>query len=186
MPKGSRTDQGGEGGGLINVVTSWGDLSVPDSLSNLSDVSGQLVSFVMDQSYRRQLIVGTMLSWFLEELFGFVTAVVALALQAVGQAASVPTMLVGYVISLGDAIGGGLFGLGSGLASPVIGLIDAMGWTAPLMAALVFLIVIESAEEVVPALIPALTDLLGAVPVIGSLLDAALTFVWGLLGGDSS
>jgi hypothetical protein len=80
-----------------------------------------------------------------------------------------------------------LFGLIDLLTGALIGLIEGLGWTAPLVAALVFVVLLEGAEEFGGPLATALSDLLGAIPVVGSVLDFFATLLielLGRLGGD--
>lgn len=178
---GSSGDGGDDGGWLepvTDTVSGWGDLSLPDWLTDLKGVSDTLVTFAKDP---RGFIIGIIITAFLNGLLGFVENVLAVVLQAWGLVAGIPGTILGALQGAGATVAASVFGAGGTVLGPVAGLVGALGWTAPLVFALILVALSEAADELGIPVASALSDALGAVPVVGSLLDAVLTLIIGVI-----
>lgn len=170
----SATDADGDGDSDAGVM-NWLDGQKKTLKEFLSDPKG--------------FIIGTLALWIVNQVITFVEAVLGLVLSAVTLVASIPGMVGDAFGNAGGVISGAVFGVIGTLQGMAVSLVQGLGWTAPLIAALVVVAVLEGTEEFGPPVLSAASDLLGAIPVVGSLLDALLTFGLKLaasLGGDGS
>jgi len=115
------------------------------------------------------------------------------ALLAVGEAfAAIPDLSFGLIGSAGGAVGDGILQA----ATWYVGLIEAaaasLGPFGIFLQIGAYALSIVLIIQAIPPALNALSDALGAVPVIGSLLDAVLTFAIGfaqslatVFGGDN-
>lgn len=161
----------GDGGGILG----W-----------LKDVRPTLSSFAKDP---QNFIVGVLIVWIINQILGFAGAALGLVLSAMTMVAGIPGMVGDAMGIAGGIIEGSVFGVFGTITEMAVGFVMGLGWTAPLVAALLFVALMEGVETFGPPLATALSDLLGAIPVVGSLLDSGLTFAIELaasFGGDDS
>ncbi|MFB6188577.1 MAG: hypothetical protein ABEI57_01720, partial [Halapricum sp.] len=154
---------------------SFGSLpGVPKVLKNLGGTARDLLK------NPKTFIIGVFISWVLRGVLDFVGSIVDLVLQSFRLVAGIPATVGGSFGTAGALLSGSVANLFETITGMATGLISALGWTAPLVAAVVFLAVLEAGDEFGPPILRALSDLLGAIPVVGSILDAALTLLLGL------
>lgn len=181
MPPGGNRSGAGTGSGYTGSDGDNGGI-----LSWLSEVRPTLEEFANDP---RAFIVSTLALWIIDQVLHFVEAVIGLVLSAWTMVAGIPGTVGDSFGSAGEIISGSAFGVFGTLTDIGLGLIEGLGWTAPLVVAVLFFVLLESAEEFGPPVLAAFSNLLGALPVVGSILDAVLTLLIGLagrLGGDGS
>lgn len=173
---GSPFGGGGEGDELKEAVTTtWSSLSgVPDVLRNLGPTAKGLLR------NPRDTVIGIVVVWAITSILGFSLNVLALIQQAFALVAGIPATVAGAFGNAGGILQGGLFGALDAVTAAFVSGIGQLGWAAPLVFALVYVVWRETAEEVTWPLLNAGTDLLGAIPVLGSILDAGATFLVGL------
>lgn len=170
---------------IINKITKT-IVKLPSELSGLS--SEQFKNLAQFAISPRRFIIGVLVLWIAEQIFRFAEAVLAQILNVFDLLITVPALLAQPFTAVGGAIGGQLLAILTLITDVALGLVSAAGPLAPLVAAVVFVLVLEAVDRFGPPLANAATDLLGAVPVVGSVLDAFLTFVidvLGRFGGDS-
>lgn len=177
-------------------VRSGRDLSslIPDSLSDigagwLTALKGNVGTLVDFAKAPRKFVIGILLTWLVGNILGFTQAVVALVLDGFGLAAQGAAMPFVTASNSWAAAGNALLSWGATVGSGIIGFFVSLGWLAPIVAALLFVLVLEVGETVSVPAASAFSDLLGAIPVVGSILDAGLTFVIGVarrIAGGSS
>ena len=177
-------------GDAIDDTTFWSEIAnapgipnVPDIVQNLGDNAKKLLKDP------RTYIIGVIVQWFVGGILGFIETVFGLILSAFAQVAGIPGMIASGFGAAGGVIEGGFLATFGALTEMAVGLITGFGWAGPLVAALVLVALLEASETVGPPVLNAFSDLLGAVPVVGSVLDALLTFLIGVLtrlGGDGS
>lgn len=152
----------------------------------LGSVRGTLDDFADNP---REFIVSALLLWAINRTIDFVEMVVNLLFTTYSLIAGIPATVGGAFGGAGAVLSGHAFGVFGTITDLGLGLIEGLGWTAPLVGALLFVVLMESAEEIGPPMLSALSNLLGAIPVVGSILDALLTFGLELaanLRGDDS
>lgn len=159
---------------------------IPDTLSDigagwLTGLKGNVGTLVEFAKNPRGFIVGTLLLWLVGNVLGFTEAVVALVLQAFELAAQAVAMPFVSASNSGAVIGNTLLSFGGTVAGGLLGFFVSLGWLAPIVTALLFVLVLEVTETIGWPLASATTDLLGAIPVVGSILDAVLTFIVGVV-----
>jgi hypothetical protein len=160
-----------------------GDAGVPDVLQNLGEEAKKLLKDP------RTYVIGILIEWLVGGILDFAESIVALILEAFMLAAGIPGNIGTSFGSAGAVISGSVFGVFGTLTEMGVGLLEGLGWTAPIVAAIVFYALLETTEEFGPAVLAAVSDLLGAIPVVGSILDAGLTLLLRLgavIGGDDS
>lgn len=165
-----------------DAVTSWSDLALPKWAKNLREHSGFLVNFAQDP---KGVILGVLALWLVNSVLDFVAQVMGLVLSAWALVAGIPGTVAPSLTAAGSVAGQPVLGVIGTASNLGLGLISGMGWMAPIVLALLFVALLEVTEEVGWALLPAFSNLLGAIPVVGSLLDAVLTFIINLAGGRS-
>jgi len=115
------------------------------------------------------------------------------ALLAVGEAfLLIPSAAVSLLSGAGGAISSTVLSAGTWYIDSVGAVAASMGPFGIFVQVGVYVLTAVLLIQAIPPLLNALSDLLGAVPVIGSVLDAILTFaigfgsaLSGLVGGDS-
>ncbi len=129
------------------------------------------------------IIVGGLLDMS-RELINAVLAVVDAVLQ-------IPVLATSLVGDAGGAIGSSVIGVGNWYVALVGDLAASMGPFGIFLQVAVYIGTVVVIIRLLPPALNALSDLLGAIPVIGSILDSVLTFavgagqsLSGLLGGD--
>ncbi|MFB6128374.1 MAG: hypothetical protein ABEJ47_01300 [Halorhabdus sp.] len=154
-------------------------------LTGLRGYVDTLVDFAKNP---RGFIIGTLLLWLVGGVLGFFEAAISLLLSAAGLAAQAVGMPFAAMANVGAWVGGGLLSWLAAILAGVVGFFASLGWLAPIVAALLFVAVLEIIDTLSIPIANALSDLLGAIPVLGSLLDAGMTLVIGILdalGGRS-
>lgn len=154
-------------------------------LTGLRGYVDTLVDFAKNP---RGFIIGTLLLWLVGGVLGFFEAAISLLLSAAGLAAQAVGMPFAAMANVGAWVGGGLLSWLAAILAGVVGFFASLGWLAPIVAALLFVAVLEIIDTLSIPIATALSDLLGAIPVLGSLLDAGMTLVIGILdalGGRS-
>jgi hypothetical protein len=184
--------------------TWWSDISgIPDVLTNLGDGAKKLLRDP------RTYIIGVIIEWLVGGILDFVETTLAVILEGFALVAGVPASIGGAFGAAGGLIQTSVFGVfgtftemsvglvqGLGLTATIgtftemsVGLVQGLGWTAPIVAAVVFFLLLETTEEFGPVVMTVVARLLGAIPVVGSILEAGLTLLLRLgavLGGDDS
>lgn len=164
------TQQSSGGGGPL---LSWG---------NIGGIPQTLKDFLKSP---KKFILGILAVWFVNSILDFVETVMGLVLSAWGLVAGIPGTIASSLIAAGSVAGQPVLNVIGTTSDLGLNLIGATGWLAPIVLALLFVALLEATEEVGWAALPALSDLLGAIPVVGSILDAVLTFLINLAGGRS-
>lgn len=176
-PSGNRTESGYTG---TNSSDSGG------LLSWLREVRPTLEEFASDP---RAFIISTLVLWIIDQIVNFVEATISLLLSTYAMVAGIPGTVGESFGSAGAIISEHAFGVFGTVTDLGLGLIEGLGWAAPLVVAVLFVVFLESVEEVGPPVALAFSNLLGAIPVVGSILDAILTFAIKLaarVGGENS
>jgi len=129
------------------------------------------------------IIVGGLLDMS-RELINAVLTVVDAVLQ-------IPVLATSLVGDAGGAIGSSVINVGNWYVGLVGDLAASMGPFGIFLQVAVYIGTVVVIIRLLPPALNALSDLLGAIPVIGSILDSVLTFavgagqsLSGLLGGD--
>ena len=130
-------------------------------------------------------------TWFRQRAVNFVLgAVGALLFQAVDVIQLLQSIVEDGVTAAGEplvvaitAAGSGVVGLVTWFSTPIAGFASLFGPAAPLVVFGSWTAVLVLAWRVGEAALPAITDALGAIPVVGSLLDSVSTFVINFVGG---
>lgn len=176
------SDNPSDTGGGSSDSTLWSDIvDVPDVLE---DLGSEAKSLLKDP---KTYIVAVIIEWLVGGILDFVESVIALVLEAFMLVAGIPGTVGGAFGTAGAIISSTVFGVFGTVTEMGVGLVEGLGWTAPLVVAIVFFLLLEAGEEFGPPAFHALSDLLGAIPVVGSILDAIVTFLIGLtFGGDGS
>jgi len=115
------------------------------------------------------------------------------ALLAVGEALLlIPQSVVNLLGGAGSAVSSTILSAGTWYIDSVGAVAASMGPFGIILQVTVYVMTAVLLIQAIPPLLNALSDLLGAVPVLGSVLDAILTFavglgsaLSGLVGGDS-
>jgi len=129
-----------------------------------------------------------------KRVLSFIVGVVAALVNATGAIGRVALGSVGTGFRdaadpLGDAVGGVIFpivdtwiGLNVGVANIAT---NVFGPAAPLVVIGFIVVQVALVLRAIPPLLVASSDLLGAVPVLGSVLDALATFAIEYIGGSN-
>jgi hypothetical protein len=164
--------------------TFWADISgIPNVLTNLGS---EAKSLLKDP---RTYIIGVILEWLVGGILDFVESVLAVILEAFALVAGIPGSIGGAFGAAGAIIQTSVFGVFGTFTEMSVGLVEGLGWTAPIVAAVVFFLLLETTEEFGPVVMTVVARLLGAIPVVGSILEAGLTLLLRLgavIGGDDS
>lgn len=183
------------GPGSVNLdPTPNSDPSIPDSLSDigagwLTGLKGYVDTLVNFAKNPKGFIISTLLLWIVGGILGFVEVVMGLILRAFDLAVQGIAMPFVSAATAGSGIGNSLISLGATIGGGIMGFFTSLGWLSPIVLALLFVMVLEVTETVSVPFASAISDLLGAIPVVGSILDSGLTFAIGVLenlyGGSS-
>jgi len=115
------------------------------------------------------------------------------SLLAVGEAfVAIPEITYGLIGSAGGAVGNGILQAATWYVGVIEGASASLGPFGIFLQVGAYGVTAVILLQAIPPMLNALSDALGAVPVIGSLLDAVLTFAigWaeslaGVFGGDN-
>jgi hypothetical protein len=165
-----------------NPVKSWGDLALPGWLTDLKEVSGTLYNFGRNP---KTFIVSTLLIWALEQIFGFVEALLASLLLVFQQVASIPGLIGWSLGSAGSTAAAGVFWVIESVGSLLATLVASAGWAAPLLFAVLFVVVWEAGEDILPPVIKTVSPRLWTVlTVLWTPISLGLRLIPGFGGGD--
>lgn len=157
--------------------------TLPDEVTELLRYADTLITFAKAPA---RFIRKRVLSFIVGVVASLASATGSIGREALG---SLATALEAAAAPLGGAVGGILFPIVDGWIGLNVGVAniatDVLGPAAPI--AVIGFIVVQVAlvlRAIPPALVAA-SDALGAVPVVGSILDALATFAIEYIGGSS-
>ena len=132
------------------------------------------------------------LKWFRQRAVNFVLgAVGAVLVQALDLIDTIQSLVEGGLVAAGEPLVIGITGGGSAvvgaitwLSIQIAGIASLFGPLAPVVVFGIWTVVLVLLARALEAALPAITDALGAIPVVGSLLDSVTTFLINFVGGD--
>lgn len=162
----------------------WRIVGLPDDhwVNDLKGHTGTLANFAKDpETFIRRIIATGIVGG----IIAMTTEVLDAILALIDAVIAIPVLIASLFLDAGDSIGAPLLALAFDVQQGIHETALAFGPAAIIVETALYVVLAVVAWRAVPPALSALSDALGAIPIVGSLIDAVLTFLIGFtFGGD--